>query len=279
MVKTADVFLMNFAPATAKRLHVAEDDIRAGKPDIVYAAVSCYGWDGPRGNYRGHEQMGQAVTGMQERWGRDLGLPVMQSMPICDLGTGNLAALATMLALFERMRGGEGQFVSASLAHTGTFHQVPFMIDYAGRVWDAPAGQHTRGTGPLYRLYRASDRWFFLAAGDIDSVRAVVGDAALEQVFASRPAEEWVERLQAAGVGAHLNCTPAEVMESGYPLIEERELPDLGRVLMFRPGPVPKPPGGDNLDLLDELGLGEAYRQFLADGVMATEVQSTLARP
>ena len=52
--------------------------------DIVYTCVSCYGSDGRRGTHRGHEQMGQVVTGMQERWER-------------DLGTGNLAALATQV--------------------------------------------------------------------------------------------------------------------------------------------------------------------------------------
>ena len=132
LIASSDVFLMNFAPQTAERLHVAEDDVRQDRPDIIYTCVSCYGWNGPRGTYRGHEQMGQAVTGMQERWGRGLGLPLMQSMPICDLATGNLAALATLLAVYHRLRTGEGQFVSASLAHTATFHQIPFMIDYAG---------------------------------------------------------------------------------------------------------------------------------------------------
>src|SRR5579864_970545 len=102
-------------------------------------------------------------------------MPVMQSSPICDLGTGNLAALATLVAVYHRLGTGEGQFVSASLAHTATFHQIPFMIDYADRNWDDdPAGQQCRGLTPLYRLYRGSDRWFFLAA-DAQQLRTVEG--------------------------------------------------------------------------------------------------------
>ena len=73
LIATSDVFLMNFAPQTAERLGVTEDDVRQHRADIIYTCVSCYGWDGPRGTHRGHEQMGQAVTGMQERWGRGFG--------------------------------------------------------------------------------------------------------------------------------------------------------------------------------------------------------------
>jgi crotonobetainyl-CoA:carnitine CoA-transferase CaiB-like acyl-CoA transferase len=229
----------------------------------------------------------------------------MQSMPICDLGTGNLAAFATLLALFHRLRTGEGQFVSASLAHTGTFHQIPFMIDYRGRVWDDPAGQQARGCGPLYRLYRASDRWFFLAArgpdaparlaavdglGGVDRLGGGELEAELSRRFAAAPAMVWVERLGAAGFGAHVNRTPAEVMETPYPLIEERELPDLGTVLAAGPSgrlsatPVrrtglPRPPGGDNAEILAELGLAHRHDELLAEGVIATRVRSTLARP
>jgi crotonobetainyl-CoA:carnitine CoA-transferase CaiB-like acyl-CoA transferase len=242
--------------------------------------------------------MGQAVTGMQERWGRGLGVPVMQSMPICDLGTGNLAALATMLALYHRLRTGEGQFVSASLAHTATFHQIPFMIDYAGRNWDEdPAGQQCRGQGAHYRLYRASDRWFFLATRT-DVLSAVNGlegvDArnadALGERFKCAPAAVWVDRFQSAGIGAHVNCTSAEAMEAAGALVEERELPDLGTVLMAGPSgrfsvtplrrtAIPRPPGGDNAEVLTELGMAAAYERLLATGVMAAELKSTLSRP
>jgi len=299
LIATSDIFLMNFAPQTAERLHVSEHDVRQHRADIIYTCVSCYGWDGPRGRYRGHEQMGQAVTGMQERWGRGVGMPVMQSMPICDLGTGNLAALATLLAVYHRLRTGEGQFVSASLAHTATFHQIPFIIDYAGLNWDDdPAGQERRGLGPLYCLYRASDRWFFLAAPATDALAVVDGLEGVDPSsadelsarFSCAPAATWVERLQAAGIGAHLNCTPAEAMESAGSLVEERELPDLGPVLMAGPSgrfavtplrrtAIPRPPGGDNLEVLTELGMGGAHENLLATGVMATEVRSTLARP
>ena len=173
------------------------------------------------------------------------------------------------------------------------------MIDYDGRNWDDdPAGQRCRGLGPLYRLYRASDRWFFLAARATDALAAVEGlggvdclnEDQLSARFAGAPAATWVERLQAAGVAAHVSCTPAEAMESAGPLVERREMPDLGPVLVAGPSgrfsvtpplrtAMPRPPGGDNAEVLNELGLRAAYEKLLATGVMATEVTSTVARP
>jgi CoA-transferase family III len=47
-------------------------------------------------------------------------------MTLCDYGTGHLSPFAILLALFHRLRTGEGQHVSASLSGTGllsdTFH-------------------------------------------------------------------------------------------------------------------------------------------------------------
>ena len=39
------------------------------------------------------------------------------------------------------------------------------MVDFAERRWDEPSGPAATGWGPLYRLYKGSDRWFFLASG------------------------------------------------------------------------------------------------------------------
>ncbi|MBV9601311.1 MAG: CoA transferase [Chloroflexi bacterium] len=288
LLATADVFLMNFAPQSAERLGVSEAEVRQYHSDIIYTCVSCYGWEGSRGTYRGHEQMGQAVSGMQERWGRDLGMPVMQSMPICDLGTGNLAAFATLLALFHRMRTGEGQFVSASLAQTATFHQIPFMLDYVGRSWeDDPAGQQQRGLGRHYGLYPAKDGWFFLAACDADQQSRL---QELQTQFGELSAVDCVRLVTAAGLAGHVVVAPHEVMERSYALLEEHDVPGMGPAVVAGPSgrlsatplrrtPPPRVPGGDNADILGELGMADRYDALLASGVVADSVRSTLARP
>ena len=47
LVAEADVFVQNFRPGVAERLGVAFEDIRALRPDIVYADLTGFGPDGP----------------------------------------------------------------------------------------------------------------------------------------------------------------------------------------------------------------------------------------
>ena len=47
LVESADVFVHNIRPKAAVRLGIAYDSIAAIKPDIVYAAATGYGEDGP----------------------------------------------------------------------------------------------------------------------------------------------------------------------------------------------------------------------------------------
>lgn len=271
LIERADVFSMNFLPPAVERLGIGYEEVRRRRPEIIYSAITCYGWDGPRRTHAGHEQLGEAVTGMQVRWGAGFHEPIMQPSAICDYGTGHMAALAVMIGLFHRLRTGEGQFVGASLAQTATFIQTPFMIDHEGRVWDEPAGQQAKGWGPLDRLYRASDRWFYLgavarAAGNgqpvtdptpdphadavarvaaveglngIEALRGAELEAKLTERFATAPAATWVERLMAAGVGAQIWRNIQEVMEDpwvkAHGLSVERDFPELGRVRTIGP--------------------------------------------
>jgi crotonobetainyl-CoA:carnitine CoA-transferase CaiB-like acyl-CoA transferase len=133
--------------------------------------------------------------------------------------SGHLSAFAILVALFHRLRTGEGQHVQASLSGTGTYLQIPFMVDFAGRRWDEPSGLVATGGGPLYRLYKGSDRWFFLATQQlgqlsrlatieglhgVDQASAIELPALLETRFAAASAGAWVTCLTAAGLSAQV---------------------------------------------------------------------------
>jgi crotonobetainyl-CoA:carnitine CoA-transferase CaiB-like acyl-CoA transferase len=128
MLADADVFLHNLPPDSASRLHVTEAEIRAEKPDIIYASMSAYGGTGPRARYRGWEPVGQAITGMQMS-GRDT--PRLARFPLCDFGAGHLLAFAVLLALWHRAQTGEGQHAESSLMQAGAYHQAIAMLDPA----------------------------------------------------------------------------------------------------------------------------------------------------
>ena len=162
LVSGANAFLQNFRLGTAERMGLGEDDVRSHRPDIVYSSVSAYGYEGPRGADRGWESLGQAASGMQERLGGD-GQPSAARYQVCDYGTGMLSAFAILLGLYHQLSTGEGQHVQASLARTGTYHQIPFVLAHEGKTWHEPRGKEVRGFSANDRLYRGSDRWFYLA--------------------------------------------------------------------------------------------------------------------
>ena len=281
LIETADVVLENFSPGTADRLAIGYEEVRARRPEAVYTSISCYGLGGPWTQWRGWERQGQAVTGIMER----TELPsVLGPYNIVDIGTGILGAFVTALALYHRQSTGRGQLASASLAHTGTYHQAAFMFDFPGYRSAEPRGYLALGESSLQRYYRASDRWFFLAArtADMPALAAVTGlseiadvtdserEHALEAAFAAEGASGLVARLTGAGVAAHVVMPVAELMTDtgvrarGLSVTQDVEgvgsctMPGVSPRLSDTPalvGSPPRRPGEDAIQVLAAAGL------------------------
>jgi crotonobetainyl-CoA:carnitine CoA-transferase CaiB-like acyl-CoA transferase len=255
LVEDADVIVQNYRDGVVQRLGIDYESVRRRRPDIVYASLNAYGHVGPWAGRPGWEQLAQATTGMQARYGGD-GPPVLQPYPVNDYGTGLMGAYAVALALYHRQRTGEGQHVQTALAYTACTLQSPFLQGYEGKAWDEPRGQDAVGSGPLQRLYGASDGWFFLGAREahiaclaaveglagFESVPEVERGAFLEQRFAGDSVAGWVSRLTAAGIGAHAVTTVAGIMED--PWVQEHGLsltrPHDGVGLVTTIGPAPR---------------------------------------
>ena len=280
-----DVFTQNFTRGVTDRMGIGERALRERNPDLIYVSISAFGHEGYRGGWRGREQLGQGPTGMQLRLGGD-GEPLMAPYPYNDYGSGNLAAFATLLALYHRLRGGTGQHVQSSLTHSGTFLQVPYMVACAGRTWDEPRGQSAKGWGPFDRLYPGADRWFYLCAPDgLDGDKELsgLGEAELTEIFRTRTATFWVDRLTTAGAGAHVLTDQPDLMDDevvrARGLSIERDHPGFGLACMAGPSrrlsttpPRPTlpvgPPGSDTRAVLDELG-------FDSDDLIARDIART----
>jgi crotonobetainyl-CoA:carnitine CoA-transferase CaiB-like acyl-CoA transferase len=290
LVEQADVIIQNFPPGTAERYGIGYDQVRARKPEIVFASLSCYGHGGPWTAGRGYERQGQAVTGVMERVGE---VPaILGPYNLVDIGTGVLTAFAVGLGLFHRTRTGHGQQVFSSLSQTATFHQTPFMLDYAGKTWDEPRGWEALGPGPLQRFYRASDGWFFLGArnDDASKVARALGldafdEAAAERRFAQRGASDLVQLLRGAGVSAQAVVQLPDLMQD--PLVRANGLSvtqcseEVGEVTYpglsvrmsetpLRLGAAARKPGADAESVLAEVGLAEAIPRLEEKWVLQT---------
>ena len=178
-----------------------------------------------------------------------------------------IACIGILLALFHRGRTGEGQAVSASLAHTATVLQAPTMIDHATKVWDEPAGQELRGRSVGDHLYRGSDdRWFYVVA---DGALGVDPDT-----FTDVPAAESATRLVAAGHSAHLVLTGPELVDDAVAVGRGLSLGDnVGVVHRLSRSPladvVPAGvPGADGFAVVAALGLADRWPDLVAAGTV-----------
>jgi crotonobetainyl-CoA:carnitine CoA-transferase CaiB-like acyl-CoA transferase len=287
LVEEADVIVENFSPGTSDRLGIGYAEVKARKPDIIYTSGSCYGDGGPWLG-RGWERQGQAVSGIMERASDPPS--VLGPYNLIDIGTGTLATFGTALAIYHRLKTGEGQRVSASLCQTGTYQQTPYMLRFDGYEATEPRGYGALGTGPLNRFYEASDRWFFLAATPenagrlagieglaVDGLQGMALEAALSEAFARESAATWVARLCAADIAAQAVVPVAELMQDDY--VKRRGLsvsqtvegagettaPGLSVRFARTPmrlGQPPRRPGSDAPAILERIGMADKMEQL-----------------
>src|SRR6202012_3622258 len=116
LVRDADVVLESFRPGVLDRLGVGYERLRAENPRLVYCAISGYGQDGPNRGRSGHDMNYLGLNGILGLTGEADGPPVQAAAQIADIGGGALmAAVGILVALRERDRSGEGQFVDCSM--------------------------------------------------------------------------------------------------------------------------------------------------------------------
>ena len=288
LIEDADVVVHNFRPGVMERLGIGYDEADRRRPGIIYVSVTAYG-AGPWGTRPGYEPFGQAAAGVAARQGGD-GRPGNQPFAVNDYGTGLSTAFAATMALYHRERTGRGQQGTAALAYTSTILQSPYLQLYEGKKWDEPAGPSARGFGPLQRLYRASDGWFYLGArkSQLAAVAGIEGLAGIEMLpdealiatlderFVSEPVATWCERLTARDIGAHRLVAVSEFMDDpwvvahGLSVTRVHDSAELITTtgpsvrLSATPADVGRPassPGADGIDVLSEIGLvGEVDR-------------------
>jgi crotonobetainyl-CoA:carnitine CoA-transferase CaiB-like acyl-CoA transferase len=290
--------MQNFAFGQAQRYGIGYDQVHQRWPEIVFFSLSAYGYGGPMQGYRGFEGNAQAVVGLMDRFGGD-GPPLGQPYLLDDYGTGIRGAFAIGLGVYHRLRTGRGQHVNISLVETATYHSAAFLVEFSGSVHDEPRGIEARGTGPLQRLYRASDAWFFVGADSPERLREVDGlsdladldsaelESALESRFATRTASEWTTLLVKSGMGAHRAERVEDLMQDpwvrAHRLSLVQTIEGVGDMTMpgvaarmsrtpLRVGAAVRPPGADAPAILASIGLSDRFAELLDTGVISTSV-------
>src|SRR6202165_4106687 len=159
----SDVVVESFKPGTAERLGLGPKELRARKPDLVYASISGYGQNQP--TLAGYDQIAQGTSGLMSVTGTAEGPPLKVGVPGGDNTAGMFAAPAILAALVARARTGQGAYIDVALNDA----LLALHTYQAGRFFatgDAPGreGNHHATIAP-YGTFKARDGFINVAVG------------------------------------------------------------------------------------------------------------------
>lgn len=210
LVDDADVIVQNYRSGVVEQLGIDYESIKARKPNVIYVSLNAFGDQGPWEYQPGYEEVVQALTGMQTRFGGN-DRPILWPYGVVnDYGTGFAGAFGVVLALIVKASTGKGQHVTSALARTAGTLQSAHLIDYAGKIWDEPTGPYSRGASGFQRLYQCADGWLFLGASETSNIPEIVGlndgealEPSIERWCLARNLEDAVLELTTGKSAAH----------------------------------------------------------------------------
>ncbi len=115
LLKKSDVVVENYKPGTMKKFGLSYEEMKAVKPDVIYAAISGFGQTGPYASRGALDIAVQAMSGFMSVTGEKNGKPVKAGTSIADITTGLYAVIGILSALRYRDATGEGQMVDVSM--------------------------------------------------------------------------------------------------------------------------------------------------------------------
>lgn len=116
LVAASDIILASYRPGAAERLQVDYRTLRGLNPRIIYAHITGYGLENPRGGY---DALAQAESGFMYMNGEPDSPPTKMPVSLIDLLAAHQAKEGILLALLARERTGEGEYISVSLLQAG----------------------------------------------------------------------------------------------------------------------------------------------------------------
>jgi formyl-CoA transferase len=238
LLEQADVLIDNFKTGTMEKWGIGYADTLSKKfPRLVHARVSGFGADGPLGGFPGYDAMVQASSGLVSVNGSPESGPVRIGVPVVDLSTGMNACIGILMALYERVRSGKGQFVDATLYDSAIALHQPHAPNYfvAGAKPKLVGNSH--GSLAPYSNFPTKGRNIVVGAGNDGQFRKLTQmlgkpELAADPRFktnkdrvANRPALE--AELRALTKDRDGESFAYELMENGVPSGAVMEVPDV----------------------------------------------------
>ncbi|HXV11690.1 MAG TPA: CoA transferase [Burkholderiales bacterium] len=265
LVEKADVVVENYRPGVKHRLGIDYESLRKINPRLIYASISGFGQEGPYRDRPGIDQVVQGMGGLMSITGLPGQGPVRAGIAVTDLSAGLFLSYGIVLALFERERSGEGQWVQTSLLQA-----MIAMLDFQATRWLVekeipPQAGNRHPTGIPTDAFKTADGVINIAAsGDLyprlchaigmpelithpdycdfkvrsknrDALHKVIGERLL-----TRGSAEWIEALNKAGVACGPIYNVKQVFDDPHVrtlnMVQPVDHPKLGRLNLVGQG-------------------------------------------
>lgn len=235
IVALSEVAAESFRPGVMARLGLSFDALREAKPDLVLLSLSSCGQSGPDSHFAGYAPLFGAWGGLGWMSGYSDGPPV-EMRHVMDHAAGVHAALATLAALNQRRRTGQAQHVDLAAREVASAMIGDALVLASLGITPERPGNADLAMAP-HGVYPTAqpDRWLTLAVRDDTEWRALARtlgqgeggeryataalrrehranlDQDLTQWLKTCDAEVTAQRLQQAGVCAHVSWTMQDV--------------------------------------------------------------------
>jgi crotonobetainyl-CoA:carnitine CoA-transferase CaiB-like acyl-CoA transferase len=222
LISGADVFVTNLRPGALQRLGLDFESVAPGNARLVYGLITGYGETGPDADRAAYDVAAfWSRGGLAHLLTRPGDTPPFQRGGMGDHTAGMTLAAAICAALLARDRTGTGQLVTTSLYRQGAYTVSFDLNTYLMSGQPIAIGQRESMGNPCMNNYAAGDgRRFWIvgleadrhwpalcrAVGHTDwltdprfssarsrAVNAVELIGELDQIFATKPLDEWAE--------------------------------------------------------------------------------------
>jgi crotonobetainyl-CoA:carnitine CoA-transferase CaiB-like acyl-CoA transferase len=231
----SDVLVENFRPGLMDTFGLSYPSLRDEHPALVYCSITAFSGETSR---PGYDAIMQALSGLMSITGPSTSQPTKVGVALIDVMTGLYAAVGILAALRTRDATGHGGLVMLSLFDTAVAGMVNQAANYLlGGIVPTAMGNDHPNIVP-YGSFTAADRPFILAVGNdrlftraceaidrpdlaadprftTNQNRVLRRDelvAELEATLRTKPADYWLERLEARGVP----CAPIRRMDDVF---------------------------------------------------------------
>jgi formyl-CoA transferase len=309
LLERADVLVENYKTGTFEKWGIGYHAVLAERfPRLIHCKISGFGADGPRGGMPGYDAVIQAMAGLMSINGTPTSGPTRIGNPVVDLGTGLSAAIAILMAVYERQASGRGQYVEVSLYDTAISLLHPQAANFfmSGKPPVITGNAHPNITP--YDAFPTRTRQIFLAVGNDRQFARLTAELGapelakdarfrtnqdrranrealteiLTRLLAEQDAEPLADRLLAAGVPAGPVQDIPGVMADAHTrhtgmVVEDGAYRGTGTPMKFsrtpaRTAEAPHPFSADSRAVLGESGFSPAeIDALIAEGVVPVE--------